>query len=222
MRWRARPAGAAAEAYARAALPGPRTNWREARWAVVDLETTGLDAERDEIISFAVLPIDGGRARPGAASYRLVRPARMPEAGSIRIHGIRPADLAQAPALAELRDELLEAMMGRLVVAHAAHVERGFLGPVLDEAGVGLRGPVLDTRELGRAWLADRDPGTRPRRTELSELAALLGLPAHRPHHALGDALTTAQVFLALAAHLEHRGRLTVRDLATLQRHQHG
>lgn len=220
MRWRARPAGPAAEAYARAALPGPRTDWRAARFAVVDLETTGLDAERDEIISFAVVPVDEGRARPGAACYRLSRPARMPESGSIRIHGIRPADLVAAPPFIDLRDELLAALTGRIVVAHAAHVERGFLSPVLDDAGVGLRGPLLDTRELARAWLAHREPGVLPPRLELGELAARLGLPAHREHHALGDALTTAQVFLALASHLEHRGRLTVRDLTTLQRHQ--
>jgi DNA polymerase III epsilon subunit-like protein len=30
-----------------------------------------------------------------------------------------------------------------------------------------------------------------------------LGLPVHRPHHADGDALTTAQAFIALATHLE-------------------
>lgn len=220
MRWRARPVGPAAETYARAALPGPRTDWRAARFAVVDLETTGLDSERDEIISFGIVPVDGGRARPGDATYRLARPARMPEAGSIRIHGIRPADLVEAPPFDEVRDELLTALTGRILVAHAAHVERGFLGPVLDEAGVGLRGPLLDTRELARAWLADLDPGTRPPRLELGELAARLGLPEHRAHHALGDALTTAQVFLALASHLARRGRLTVRDLTTLQRHQ--
>ncbi len=47
----------------------------------------------------------------------------------------------------------------------------------------------------------------------LGDIAAALGLPAHRPHVAEGDALTTAQVFLALATHLEAHGRVTVRTL---------
>jgi DNA polymerase III epsilon subunit-like protein len=39
----------------------------------------------------------------------------------------------------------------------------------------------------------------------------------HRPHHAGGDALTTAQVFLALATHLEaFEGSLTLRSLVRL------
>jgi DNA polymerase III epsilon subunit-like protein len=39
-------------------------------------------------------------------------------------------------------------------------------------------------------------------------------VPAHRSHDAEGDALTTAQAFLALATHLERHGRGTVRALA--------
>jgi len=48
----------------------------------------------------------------------------------------------------------------------------------------------------------------------VSELARSFGLPAHRPHHALGDALITAQVFIALAAHLDEFAPQTVRSLA--------
>ncbi|MGH2743185.1 MAG: hypothetical protein ACRDN8_11995, partial [Thermoleophilaceae bacterium] len=40
------------------------------------------------------------------------------------------------------------------------------------------------------------------------------GLPAHRSHDAEGDALTSAQAFLALATHLEAHGRGTVGALA--------
>jgi len=212
------PTTAAARAYAEAELPGRRGGWREARWAAVDLETTGLDPGADEIVSVAVVPIDGARALPGAALYREVRPRRRRPDATVRIHGIRPADLEQAPSLDAVLDELLEALSGRLLVAHAAFVERGFLEPALAVRGVALRGEIADTRELGRVWLAEREPGAVAPRLGLGELAARLGLPEHRRHHALGDALTTAQVFLALATHLEHRGRLPVGRLLRLQR----
>ncbi len=113
-------------------------------------------------------------------------------------------------------DELLEALTGRLLVAHAAFVERGFLGPVLRTRGVSLRGDVADTQLLARVWLEERT-GTRPPRLALEDLARSLRLPIHRSHHALGDALTTAQVFLALATHLERDGRLDVRTLMAEQ-----
>ena len=48
----------------------------------------------------------------------------------------------------------------------------------------------------------------------LSDAARDLGLPVHRPHHADGDALTTAQLFLALATRLDAREPQTVGSLA--------
>ena len=158
---RTRPTTPAAAAYADAPLPAGREDWRAARWAVVDLETTGLNLRRDEIISGAGGPVDGGPAQPGRGVYSPGRPAPAPAAGAGQVHGIRPADLETAPALEEVLDRVLEAMAGRLLVAHAAFVERGFLEPALATRGVRLRGPLADTRELGRVWLADRDPGTR-------------------------------------------------------------
>ena len=47
-------------------------------------------------------------------------------------------------------------------------------------------------------------------------MARDLGLPVHRPHHADGDALTTAQAFIALATHLEAFGPQTLRSLEQL------
>lgn len=215
---RAAPRTPAARAYADAPLPAGGTDWRAASWAVVDLETTGLNPATDEIISIGIVPVDGGRAIPGAALHRVVRPVRLPTAESIRIHGIRPADVESAPALDAVLDEVLEALTGRLLVAHAAFVERGFLEPALATRGVRLRSEIADTRALGRSWLAEVDHGTVAPLLGLTGLATRLGLPAHRPHHALGDALTTAQVFLALATHLEHRGRLSVKTIGSLQK----
>jgi DNA polymerase-3 subunit epsilon len=70
----------------------------------------------------------------------------------------------------------------------------------------------VDTAVLGSVWLG-RGNGT-PGWLSLSELAGALGLPAERPHHALGDALTTAQVFLALATYLDGVRHETVGTLA--------
>ncbi len=192
----------AAVAYATAKLPRGRTPWREGTWCAVDLELTGLDPREHEIISFGAIPIDDGRIQLEAAVEGLVRPRGAISESSIRVHGIRAADLARAPRLGDAIGPLLGAITGRLLVVHAAAVERAFLGRALRECGLRLRGPLIDTEVLGRVWLHERD-GDSPRRLSLGDLATALGLPADRPHHALGDALTTAQVFIALAAHLD-------------------
>ena len=204
-------------------MPSAPTPWRDAAYSVVDLELTGLDPELGEIVSFAAVPVAGGRVILEDAIYRIVRPDRMPDPNTIRIHGLRESDLAAAPPLDRVIDDLLEALTGRALVAHAAFVEVGFLRPALQSRGVDLRNPVIDTARLApelRRLRAEPPLGSgededssSTSSSGLSRLARSLGLPAHRPHHADGDALTTAQVFLALASHLEEFGPVTVGSL---------
>jgi DNA polymerase-3 subunit epsilon len=206
-----RPSTPAAARYSQAELPATGTPWRDAGFCVVDLETTGLDPRSDEIISFAAIPVDGGRVRPGGLVSGLVRPRRMPRPDTMRIHGLRPADLETAPTLQGALDRVLDALCGRTLVAHVARVEERFLERAFRGQGVRLRGSSVDTAQLAEAVLG---PGDGQGLLPLSAVAARLGLPIHRPHHADGDALTTAQVFIALAARLEREhGPQTVRSL---------
>jgi DNA polymerase-3 subunit epsilon len=189
-----------------------RASWREARLLVVDVELTGLDRESDELIAFGAVPIEEGRIVAGAVLEGLVRPTRQQTAGSVEIHGIRPQDLASAPPLREALAPLVAALPGTTPIAHAAWVERAFLGPALRAAGGKLPRKMIDTSELWRLlWIVreSRDPGYRP----LREITDALGLPTHHPHQALGDALTTAQLFLALATHLEAVGHGALREM---------
>jgi len=189
-----------------------RTPWRLAHFCVVDLELSGLDPDHDEILSYAAVPIDAGRVVAGNAVYGLCRNTRPLPEESVLVHGIRSVDLADAPPLDEAIRPLVTVMTGRILVAHAAWIERSFLSPVLKRQGMRLRRPILDTRDLGRLLALER--GQRSAPTDLTALAHSLGLPVHRPHHAMGDALTTAQVFIALATLLDGYGHQTVRSLA--------
>lgn len=206
-------------------MPAGSTPWREAVYSVIDLELTGLDPSVHEIVSFATVTVAEGKVRLDDALYRLVRPGRMPDGDTIRIHGLRERDLAEAPPLDEVLNDLLDALTGRVLVAHVAPIEESFLRAALDPRGLRLRNPVVDTARLaeelqrlrrqpslvrrGSSEPAESSPG-------LSRLARSLGLPVHRPHTADGDALTTAQVFIALATHLDAQQPQTVRSLEGL------
>lgn len=214
---RRRDESPAASAYRAADAPSSSTPWREARYAVVDLETTGLDSRSDEIVSFASIPIDDGRVIVGETCTAIVRPTQMPEAKTIRIHGLRPMDLADAPTLPDVLDRMLEALTGRLLVAHPAWVERGFLAAALKPAGLRIAEPVLDTAALARHVFRSENLG-EGEALSLPETARRLGLPVHSPHIAEGDALTTAQVFLALCARLDRSETQTVASLASLSK----
>ena len=184
-------------------------HWRAARLLAVDVETTGLDPEKDEVVSFAAVPVEGGRVVAHGAARGLVRPSSPPPGSSIEIHGLRAADLAAAPPPEEALAPLAAALRGRTPIAHAAWVERSFLRPL----GIGMPRRILDTAVLWRALCIERGEGD-PGLLALSEVAGRLGLPVHRSHDAEGDALTTAQVFLTLATRLESHGRGSVRALA--------
>jgi DNA polymerase III subunit epsilon len=194
----------ALRSYRDAAFPHPETPWREAEFSVVDLEMTGLDPASAEIISYATVTVRGGNVRLDDARYELVRPRRMPDWDTIRIHGLREVDLEEASPLDDHMDSLLEALTGRPLVAHVAEVERRFLDAAFSTLDAELRNPIVDTAALDRELRQLRGQRAAPREPiGLTDMVRSLGLPVHRPHHADGDALTTAQAFIALATHLD-------------------
>lgn len=200
MRLRRRLEGAAA-GFATASRPSAKTPWRAARWCAIDLEMTGLDHRTDVIIAIGAVPIEEGRIILGEALYTLVRTSKPSAHGAVLVHKLRVADLSDAPPLAEAIDRLLGRLAGRVPVFHTASIERSFLERRFGERGVRLP-RAADTEALGRLWLRSRD-GAAPDGLPLARLVRELGQPAEVPHHALGDALTTAQAFIALASLLD-------------------
>ena len=184
--------------------------WRQATFAVVDLEATGLDLRRDEVGSGGVVVVRGGRITADRW-YQPVRPSRPIDPEAMKLHGLTAAELAQAPTLVDVLPELRTRLRDTTIVAHAAWVERAFLDRALRPLGERLPDGLVDTASLARAaGLAVPDTHA----PDLETLARHLGLPVHTPHHALGDALTTAEVLLVLATKLAAaRPALGVADL---------
>jgi DNA polymerase III subunit epsilon len=188
--------------------------WREADYCVVDLETTGLDLRHDEICSFGAVCISNGRIQAGSARYEVFRPDCALSVPSICIHNLLQSDLTDAPTVGSVVPDMRGLLDGRVLVAHAAWIEQAFLNRALRSSGARLADRVVDTAGLARAsGLGPEVPGHEP---SLEGLAVRLGIDPHDPHHALGDALTTAEVFLVLASRLEREGCRTVRDLVRL------
>lgn len=192
--------------------------WRDVEYCVVDVETTGLDHRRDEMISFGSVLVRSGRLCVGTGTYLAIRPSRPISEKAMTVHGLRRQDLASGLSAADAADLIRAELDGRVLAAHAAWIEQRFLGRLVPGRR-GRRSPVVDTAALLRATgLAPTGTGHEP---DLETAAVSLGLCVHSPHHALGDALTTAEVLLATVSRLEHDNpSLTARALTEIS-HRH-
>jgi DNA polymerase-3 subunit epsilon len=186
-----------------------RGPWTAVRWASLDFEATGLDFERDQIISFGVVPIDGARIQVGDAVYQLVDPGDVPPSPeSITVHGLRPVDLHGASTVEAAKENLRRALDGRFLVTWWAGVEAAFLAKLFGGGSRTWLKRAVDVRKLVLEL-----EGEVSATLTLSGAAERFGVPVASPHHALDDALVTAQLFLVTATRLTSMGEGTVRDL---------
>jgi DNA polymerase-3 subunit epsilon len=192
------------------AMPWSSPPWDEALYFALDLETSGLEARADEILALALVPIRGGVIRFGERFSSLVRPAdpaRLSQEG-LRAHQLLPAELAAAPPLGELLDEVDSRLRAGILVLHHAPLDLGFLRQAYRREGRRWPRPrpqtvdtvvLLRRLELRRLLLGPHPP---PLPAALPAARAALGLPAYPNHDALIDALATAELFLVLRARL--------------------
>lgn len=166
-------------------------------YAVVDLETTGLfPSMHDRVVEIAVVHVapDGGIESSWST---LVNPGR--DLGPQHIHGIRAADVLNAPSFREIAGEVVALLDGRTFVAHNADFDRRFLHAEFATAGWDV--PLTPERCLcTMRWASRLLPGA-PR--ALAGCCAHLGIPLLDAHSALADATAAAHL---LCTYLErHR-----------------
>lgn len=185
----------------------------EVPFAALDLETTGLNAEIHGIVSIGLVPFSLDRIHWPRSFYRVLRSRRPLSEASVAIHRITHDELRSAPDLRDILPELLDALAGRIAVVHYRGVERPFLRrAVRERLGEGLEFPLVDTMEIEarvyRGW--KHHPvvrgltgllGRHPQSLRLAQSRARYHLPLYGAHHALTDALASAELLQAQIAH---------------------
>lgn len=170
-------------------------------FAVLDLETGGLNPADDPVLQIAVVggvvtldPIDFRVTDEWCTTVRLDRPWR--RYGARHIHGIRRHRLLLAPSLRATMEHLTEVCGPRTIVAHNLAFDWSFIEAAAARTGVAPpSGPHLCTLELSRSLDPSRDLSHR-----LVDIAARLGISHDNAHDALGDARTAARALPHLLA----------------------
>ena len=208
-RFRLDPAGALALAPA----PAPSSlRLREARFTVLDLETTGGSPSSDRILEVGAVRVERGRI--DGSFTTLVNPGVPIPPFISSMTGIREEMLAGAPSFPSVAEEIARFIGESVLVAHNLPFDLGFLNHELGRSsGFILANPSLCTVRLGRRLL----PHLPDRR--LDTLADHYGMRFRDRHRALGDAEVTARLLLKFIVLLEEKG---VEDLASLERYLAG
>jgi DNA polymerase-3 subunit epsilon len=195
--------------------------WRDAQYIVIDVETTGLDPRRNVMIDIGAIEIEGGRALISTTWRSKIQPSDgvSISPSSAKIHGLTSGDLRDAISAEDVMRELLNKLIGHVVVMHHANIDVGFINRALSKTwGIELHGPIIDTARLAMhlhrtdRWLRGYEAPTMS--TQLRSLCEMMGVPVDSEHDALIDSISTSQLFLAQAARLENdAGKLTLRKL---------
>lgn len=194
---------------------------REASFLALDLETTGLDAGKDQILSIGFVPLDDGGITLAGARQILVRPT-VDLGQSVVFHGITHDAATQGIPIESALTEALGALRGRILVAHSTGIETSFLSEACRNVfGVDLVVQTsFDTMVMAQHLMDRRHGGggAVPGAYRLQSARDTFGLPRYRAHDALVDALACGELFLAQTAILADRGRSSVGALQRVLR----
>ena len=146
----------------------------------LDLETTGASAARDRITEVGLIEVDGGYfvrewstlVNPGIPIPPLIQ----------SLTGINDAMVAKAPYFEDIARELYEAIDGRMLIAHNARFDYGFLEHEFKRLDQDFSAPVLCTVKLSRKLFPQHA------RHNLDTLISRHDIECDARHRALGDA----------------------------------
>jgi DNA polymerase III subunit epsilon len=173
---------------------------------VIDTETTGLDTRSAELVSIAAVKVRGDRVLTSESlDLRLARPASL-SGDSIRIHGLRGIDLEDGATLEEALECLLDFVGNRPLVGWHLDFDLAILNRELRlRFGFDLPNATIDVAQTYARRLRRQHPEVNTS-LRFETVAELLGVPVMGRHTALGDAVTTALMYLRLDRAMQPAG----------------
>jgi DNA polymerase III epsilon subunit family exonuclease len=168
----------------------------------LDLETTGFDKEKDQIIEFGAIKFDlnGNREEK---SFLINPEVAIPPVVQY-ITNISDEDVASAPLFAEKKDEIIEFVGDFPIIGHNIQFDTGFL----KSKGIPLTNKEYDTQDLSCMVLQDLPSFS------LEVISQVLDLTHEDKHRALDDAKAAMELFLEL---LKQFQKLPAEELKQVQ-----
>ena len=164
-------------------------------YVAFDLETTGLSAQNDTIIEIGAVVMKNGQEIDRFQTF--VDPGRKLEKKIVDLTGITDDMLLGAPKIGEVLPQFLAFVNDRVLVAHNADFDVGFVRAECKRLGLEFDPTSVDTLILSQNLLSHLN------KFKLNIVADALSLPEFNHHRAADDAVTCGLIFDRLSKKLE-------------------
>jgi DNA polymerase III subunit epsilon len=183
------------------------TSLKALNYTVFDTETTGLNPDGgDEIISIGAVRIVNNRIVYQDVFEELVNPQRDIPMKSYRIHGINYEMVLEKDPIERVLPRFRQFIADTVLLGHNIAFDMKMLKVKEKTTGIQFNNPTLDTLLLSAMLHPVHE------QHDLENIAKRLGVNIIGRHTALGDAITTAEIFKRLIPILNSNGILTLRD----------
>lgn len=180
----------------------------DAPFTIFDLETTGLLPEiGHEIISIGAIRINGFENIQYERFHQYIKPIRSVPKRTLRLTGMSQEDLKYGKTFMEAYSEFLAFSKGSVLVAYPAAFDMNFLTSMLKRWNLPVHTPYsIDAQRIVKRLYPNR-------KYQLDSMISYLGVTKLPRHHALNDAVMTAELFQQLLVQLHRYDIKTVRQL---------
>ena len=179
----------------RIVVHGDRDMSFDEEFVAFDLETTGLSSVNDRIIEIGAVLIKNGQEVDRFQTF--VDPQRKLERKIVDLTGITDEMLVGAPLIEEVLPKFLEFVGDRILVAHNADFDTGFIRAECSRQNLPYSFTTADTLILSQNLLSHLS------KFKLDIVANALSLPEFNHHRAADDALTCGMIMAKLMQKLE-------------------
>ncbi|MEH6395001.1 3'-5' exonuclease [Pseudoalteromonas sp.] len=167
------------------------------RYLVIDLELTGLDPKQHEIVSIAWVLIENQCIKLSQSQHAINKDVQRLEQSPV-YHGIAQHDVATGQNLAAILAALSAHFSDAILVFHNATLDWGFLKQAFQTHGLAIHPKlILDTFHIEKKRLHQQGHEIGLDDLTLGACRARYELPYYSTHHALTDAMATAELLLA-------------------------
>ncbi|QDF28196.1 3'-5' exonuclease [Halarcobacter anaerophilus] len=163
-----------------------------------DCETTGLNVQKDDIISIGAVIIKNNRIISSRRFVKYIKPKTKLQEEAIKIHHIRECDLKEAEEIEKVIDEFLKFIGNRKLVGYFLEFDIAMINKYLKpKLGIKLPNRAYEVSAIYHDWKIEKIPQSNID-LRFDTILSELEIPNMGKHDAYNDAIMTAMMFIKL------------------------